>query len=246
MTSKTAKPPRTTPLDRILQSQGFGTRRYCGDLVAAGMVEVEGELCDDPRAEFVLEGLRLTVDGEEWVCHEKAYLMLYKPTGYECSQRPLHHPSVYTLLPVPLRERGVQAVGRLDQDTTGLLLLSDDGQFIHAQTSPKRKVPKVYEVTTAEPVTEAQAAALREGVQLEDEPAPIAALACEIVAERALRLTLSEGKYHQVKRMVAAAGNHVAALHRSRIGGLALDPALAPGEWRWLTPADLAELVRKD
>lgn len=246
MNSKTAKPPKTTPLDRILQSQGFGTRRYCGDLVAAGMVEVEGELCEDPRAEFVLEGLRLTVDGEEWVCHDKAYLMLHKPTGYECSQRPLHHPSVYTLLPVPLRERGVQAVGRLDQDTTGLLLLSDDGQFIHAQTSPKRKVPKIYEVTTAEPVTEAQAAALREGVQLEDEPAPIAALACEIVGERALRLTLAEGKYHQVKRMVVAAGNHVAALHRSRIGGLALDPALAPGEWRWLTAADLAELARKD
>lgn len=246
MSPKTAKPPKTTPLDRILQSQGFGTRRYCGDLVGAGMVEVEGEPCDDPRAEFILEGLRLTVDGEAWVCHEKAYLMLHKPTGYECSQRPLHHPSVYTLLPVPLRERGVQAVGRLDQDTTGLLLLSDDGQFIHAQTSPRRKVPKVYEVTTAEPVTEAQAAALREGVQLEDEPAPIAALACEIVAERALRLTLAEGKYHQVKRMVAAAGNHVAALHRSRIGGLALDPALAPGEWRWLTPSDLAELARKD
>ena len=181
MNAKTAKPPKTTPLDRILQSQGFGTRRYCGDLVAAGMVEVEGELCEDPRAEFVLEGLRLTVDGEDWVCHDKAYLMLHKPTGYECSQRPLHHPSVYTLLPVPLRERGVQAVGRLDQDTTGLLLLSDDGQFIHAQTSPKRKVPKIYEVATAEPVTEAQAAALREGVQLEDEPAPIAALACEIV-----------------------------------------------------------------
>lgn len=246
MNSKTAKPPKTTPLDRILQSQGFGTRRYCGDLVAAGMVEVEGELCEDPRAEFVLEGLRLTVDGEEWVCHDKAYLMLHKPTGYECSQRPLHHPSVYTLLPLPLRERGVQAVGRLDQDTTGLLLLSDDGQFIHAQTSPKRKVPKIYEVTTAEPVTEAQAAALREGVQLEDEPAPIAALACEIVGECALRLTLAEGKYHQVKRMVVAAGNHVAALHRSRIGGLALDPALAPGEWRWLTAADLAELARKD
>lgn len=237
---------RPVPLYRILQAEGFGTRRYCGDLVAAGLVEVEGELCDDPDAPFDPEGLRIVVDGEPWTCHVRAYLMLHKPTGYECSQRPLHHPSVYTLLPTPLRVRGVQAVGRLDQDTTGLLLLSDDGQFIHQQTSPKRKVPKIYEVTTAEPVIEAQAQALRAGVQLDDEPAPIAAMGCDIVAERALRLTLSEGKYHQVKRMVAAAGNHVTALHRSRIGGLVLDPALAPGEWRWLTAADLALLAQKE
>lgn len=233
------------PLHRILQAQGFGTRRYCADLVAAGLVEVEGEPCDDPDAPFIAEGLRIKVDDEPWVCHDKAYVMLHKPTGYECSQRPVHHPSVYTLLPLPLRERGVQAVGRLDQDTTGLLLLSDDGQFIHQQTSPRRKVPKVYEVTTAEPVTEAQVAALLGGVQLEDEPAPIAAVDCERTGERGMRLVLAEGKYHQVKRMVAAAGNHVAALHRSRIGGLALDPALAPGEWRWLNADDLDALTAK-
>lgn len=233
-------------LDRILQSQGFGTRRYCGDLIAAGLVEVNGELCEDPRAQFDVDGLRLTVDGEEWLACTKAYLMLNKPAGYECSQRPRHHPSVYNLLPVPLRQREVQAVGRLDHDTTGLLLLTDDGQFIHAQTSPKRKVPKVYEVTTAEPVTPEQAEALRSGVQLLDEPAPIAAEACEITGERSLRLTLVQGKYHQVKRMVAAAGNHVDALHRSAIGSLPLDPALAEGEWRWLTAQELATLTGKE
>ncbi|MNX84995.1 Ribosomal small subunit pseudouridine synthase A [compost metagenome] len=140
----------------------------------------------------------------------------------------------------------MQAVGRLDHDTTGLLLLTDDGQFIHAQTSPKRKVPKFYEVTTAEPVTEAQAEALRTGVKLDDEPAPIAAEGCEITGERSLRLTLIQGKYHQVKRMVAAAGNHVSGLHRSAIGRLQLDPALAPGEWRWLTAEDLAALKPAD
>jgi len=230
-------------LDRILQSQGFGTRRYCGDLIVAGLVEVNGELCDDPRANFEVDGLRLTVDGEEWLACTKAYLMLNKPTGYECSQRPRHHPSVYTLLPVPLRLREVQAVGRLDHDTTGLLLLTDDGQFIHAQTSPKRKVPKIYEVTTAEPVTEAQIEALRTGVKLDDEPAPLAAEGCEATGERSLRLTLLQGKYHQVKRMVAAAGNHVEALHRSAIGRLVLEPTLAPGEWRWLTAEDLAALL---
>ncbi|WP_454711208.1 pseudouridine synthase [Cupriavidus nantongensis] len=232
-------------LDRILQSQGFGTRRYCGDLIAAGLVEVNGELCEDPRAQFDVDGLRLTVDGEEWLACTKAYLMLNKPPGYECSQRPRHHPSVYNLLPVPLRQREVQAVGRLDHDTTGLLLLTDDGQFIHAQTSPKRKVPKIYEVTTAEPVTAEQAEALRRGVQLLDEPAPIAAEDCEITGERSLRLTLVQGKYHQVKRMVAAAGNHVDALHRSAIGAVQLDPALAEGEWRWLTAQELAALSGK-
>jgi 16S rRNA pseudouridine516 synthase len=232
-------------LDRILQSQGFGTRRYCGDLIAAGLVEVNGEPCEDPRSQFDVDGLRLTVDGEEWLACTKAYLMLNKPTGYECSQRPRHHPSVYNLLPVPLRQREVQAVGRLDHDTTGLLLLTDDGQFIHAQTSPKRKVPKIYEVTTAEPVTPEQAQALRSGVQLLDEPAPIAAEACEITGERSLRLTLVQGKYHQVKRMVAAAGNHVDALHRSAIGSLQLDPALATGQWRWLTAQELAALTGK-
>lgn len=233
-------------LDRILQSQGFGTRRYCGDLVYAGLVEVDGEACDDPRARFEPEGLRLVVDGEAWICHVKAYLMLNKPAGYECSQRPLHHPSVYTLLPVPLRERGVQAVGRLDQDTTGLLLLSDDGQFIHAQTSPKRKVPKVYEVTTAEPVTLAQIEALRNGVQLDDEPAPLAAADCMGTGEHSMRLTLVQGKYHQVKRMVVAAGNHVTALHRSAVGPVSLDPGLAPGGWRWLHAEEVAQLTRKD
>jgi len=231
-----------TTLDRILQSQGFGTRRYCGDLVVAGLVEVNGELCEDPGARFEVDGLRLTVNGEEWLTCTKAYLMLNKPTGYECSQRPRHHPSVYNLLPVPLRQREVQAVGRLDHDTTGLLLLTDDGQFIHAQTSPKKQVPKVYEVTTFDPVTPEQVEALRTGVQLDDEPAPIAANACEATGERSLRLTLLQGKYHQVKRMVAAAGNHVTALHRSAIGSLMLDPALGPGEWRWLTPEDLVSL----
>lgn len=230
-------------LERLLQSQGFGSRRECRGLVLAGRVCVAGVPCDDPGAEFDPEGLRFTVDGEEWGWHRQVYLALHKPAGYEVSNRPQHHPSVFSLLPVPLRERGVQAVGRLDEDTTGLLLLSDDGQFIHTYSSPKKKVPKVYEVTTRHPVETAQVAALLAGVQLHDEPAPIAAVACERVSEHHLRLTVTEGKYHLVKRMVAAAGNRVEALHRSRIGGLALPPGLAPGLWRWLDAADLARLA---
>jgi 16S rRNA pseudouridine516 synthase len=175
--------------------------------------------------------------------------MLHKPAGTECSQKPSTWPSIYTLLPGPLRQRpqkgavqGVQAVGRLDQDTTGLLLLTDDGKFIHRMSSPRHHVPKVYEVTLKHPLDEKQVQKLLAGVVLEDDPRPVAAAACEAIGEHEIRLTLTEGKYHQVKRMVAAVGNRVEALHRSQIGGLLLPADLTPGQWRWLRPSDLALL----
>jgi 16S rRNA pseudouridine516 synthase len=137
----------------------------------------------------------------------------------------------------------VQAIGRLDADTTGLLLLSDDGAFIHRMASPRRHVPKVYEIVAKHPVDAKQAARLVDGVVLDDDPKPVRATACEVTGERELRLTITEGKYHQVKRMVAAVGNRVEHLHRSRIGGLVLPPDLASGQWRWLGEGDL-ELLR--
>jgi 16S rRNA pseudouridine516 synthase len=131
-------------------------------------------------------------------------------------------------------------VGRLDEDTTGLLLLTDDGALIHRLTSPRHHVPKVYEVGCKHPVDEAMVARLLAGVVLDDDPAPVRAAACEATGAQALRLTLTEGKYHQVKRMVAAAGNRVETLHRSRIGGLSLPDGLAPGGWAWIDdPAPL-------
>jgi 16S rRNA pseudouridine516 synthase len=235
-------------IQQILYTQGFGTRRVCAGLVEQGHVTVEGLPCDDPGADVEPAGLHFTVQGRAWEYHEKAYLLLHKPAGYECSARPSTWPSVYTLLPAPLRQRpqrqamtGVQAVGRLDQDTTGMLLLSDDGAFIHRMSSPKRHVPKVYEVEARHPVTPGMAERLLAGVVLEDDPVPVRAAACEITGATALRLTLTEGKYHQVKRMVAAVGNRVERLHRSRIGGLDLG-GLAPGQWRWLAADDLALL----
>ncbi len=239
-------------LQDILFSQGFGTRRVCAGLVQQGFVTVNGQPCDDSQADFEPEGLAFTVQGVPWAYHAKAYLMLHKPAGTECSQKPSAWPSIYTLLPAPLRQRpnkgavqGVQAIGRLDQDTTGLLLLTDDGQFIHRMGSPRRHVPKVYEVGTKHPVDDRQVQRLLEGVVLEDDPKPVRAAACEATGERALRLTLTEGKYHQVKRMLAAVGNRVETLHRSRIGGLALPDDLAPGQWRWLGADDLARIQAK-
>jgi 16S rRNA pseudouridine516 synthase len=228
-------------LQEILYTQGFGTRRVCAGLVQQGLVRVGGAVIEDPAADLAAEGLRFTVQGTEWEYHEKAYLMLHKPAGTECSQKPSTYPSIYTLLPSPLRLRpnkgavqGVQAIGRLDQDTTGLLLLTDDGQFIHRMGSPKHHVPKVYEVTTKHPIDDAQVDRLLAGVVLDDDPKPVRAAACERGGPLHLSLTLTEGKYHQVKRMLAAVGNRVEALHRSRIGPLALPDDLAPGQWRWL------------
>lgn len=238
-------------LSELLFTQGFGTRRVCAGLIEQGHVALAGRVCTDPSQELDVSATPFifTVQGQDWTYHPRAYLMLHKPAGYECSHRPGAWPSVYTLLPTPLRQRpatgkvaGVQAVGRLDQDTTGLLLLSDDGAFIHRMNSPRHQVPKVYEVTTKHPLDERQVERLRGGVVLDDDPRPVAAAAAEAMGSHHLRLTLTEGKYHQVKRMVAAVGNRVQALHRSQVGGLALPADLAPGDWRWLTADELALL----
>jgi len=248
-------------LQDLLFTQGFGTRRVCAGLVQRGFVALQQQgdgdaparwlICDDPAADVQEDGLRFILQGQAWEYHRHAYIAMYKPAGVECSQKPSAYPSVYSLLPTPLRQRpakgavqGVQAIGRLDQDTTGLLLLSDDGQFIHRMSSPKKQVPKVYRVTAKHPVTDAQIERLLAGVVLDDDPRPVQAAECERRQEHVIDLTLTSGKYHQVKRMLAAVGNRVEALHRSRIGGLQLPPNLAPGAWCWLYHAQL-ELLRQ-
>ncbi|MEF9996048.1 MAG: 16S rRNA pseudouridine(516) synthase [Burkholderiaceae bacterium] len=221
-------------LAQILFSQGFGTRRECASLIRHGAVEVEGAVVEDPWAEYDPAGFTFHFKGEPWSYHEKALIVLNKPAGYECSQKPRNHPSIMTLLPPPLRTRGIQPVGRLDQDTTGLLLLTDDGALIHRLTHPKRHMTKVYEATTADEVTPASIAKLLTGVVLDDDPAPVHAVACEATGSHSLRMTLTEGRYHQVKRMIAAVGNRVELLHRSAFGALTLPADLKPGEWAWI------------
>jgi len=231
-------------LDRILQSQGFGTRKWCSELVAAGEVSIAGETITDSRTAIETGGLVFRIFGEEWTCREHVYIALNKPANFECSRKASHHPGVLTLLPEQFARRDVQPVGRLDHDTTGLLLMSDDGPFIHQQSSPRRHIPKIYVATTHDPVTPELVAKLLTGVKLHDEPVPLAALTCRMLAAHQLEIALEQGKYHQVKRMLAAAGNHCVALRRSQIGGLKLDAlGLAEGKWCYLDATQLALLA---
>jgi 16S rRNA pseudouridine516 synthase len=240
-------------LQEVLFSQGFGTRRVCAGLIQQGYVELPGmqgaQNCTDAALDLDVTHLRFRIHGVDWVYREKAYLMMHKPVATECSQKPGTYPSIYTLLPSPLRMRpqkaatqGVQAVGRLDQDTTGLLLLTDDGKFIHRMSSPRHRVAKVYEVGLKHPPRDDQIQRLLDGVVLDDDPKPVRAAACSAMPDGRLRMTLTQGKYHQIKRMVAAVGNRVESLHRSQIGQLTLGPDLLPGQWCWLEPDQLALL----
>ncbi|MFZ6850131.1 pseudouridine synthase [Undibacterium sp. RuRC25W] len=231
-------------LDRILQSQGFGSRKYCRELVSDGEVSIAGEVVDDYKLSIETDGLTFHIFEEDWEYREHVYIVLNKPANFECSRKPSHHPGVLTLLPEQFSWRDVQPVGRLDHDTTGMLLMSDDGPFIHAQSSPKRHIPKVYQATTAEPVSSELVNALLTGVQLHDEPAPLAAQWCRQLDTNQIEIVLEQGKYHQVKRMLAAAGNHCAALQRTAIGQLTLESlGLKEGEWSYLSAEQIALLV---
>lgn len=234
---------KTLPLDKILQSQGFGTRKWCAELIEDGDVCVNGAVVTDSGARVPTAGLQLSVYGEAWPYRQHVYIALNKPANYECSRKASHHPGVLKLLPEQFDRRDVQPVGRLDHDTTGLLLMSDDGPFIHRQSSPKYHVPKIYVATTHEPVTLELVELLLAGVKLNDEPAPLSAVSCRKISEHQIEIVLAEGKYHQVKRMLVAAGNHCVALQRAQIGRLKLvDLHLAEGEWCYLGDAELALL----
>lgn len=222
-------------MERILQSQGFGTRKWCRELIANKEVSINGEIVRDGSIAIKTDALEFSVYGEPWVYRKHVYIALNKPANFECSRKPSHHPGVLTLLPEQFSRRNVQPVGRLDHDTTGLLLMSDDGAFIHAQSSPKHQIPKVYVATTHDQITPELVAHLQIGVKLHDEAALLAAKVCRVLDTHQLEIVLEQGKYHQVKRMLAAAGNHCTALHRVQIGGLKLDAmGINEGEWCYL------------
>ncbi len=232
---KTEQKREEMTLEQLLFSQGFGTRRDCRDLVRSGAVVWQGETAEDPAERVsVAEGDAFSVRGEEWRYYRHVIIAMNKPAGYECSTKPRFHPGILTILPPPLRARNVQPVGRLDEDTTGLLILTDDGAFQHWLIHPKHHVEKVYRTVLKHPVTDEFIQKLKSGVVLDDDPVPVKAEECVKTGECEIEMTLTQGKYHQVKRMAAAAGNRVEKLERIRFGVLTLPENLAPGEWVWL------------
>jgi 16S rRNA pseudouridine516 synthase len=228
----------TLRLDRLLSNATGLSRSQVQKAIRAGVVTIDDAVVVDP-SRHVAASARVAFDGEPVVIAGPQYLMLHKPLGYVCASHDRLHRTVLELVEAP---PGVElhVVGRLDIDATGLVLLTDDGAWLHRITSPRHKVPKVYRVTLAEPLGAHGVAMVERGVQLKDEPKPCAPATLERIADCEWRLTITEGKYHQVKRMFVAVGNQVLALHRERIGTLALDPALAPGAARALNAVEIA------
>ncbi|MCI0508867.1 ribosomal small subunit pseudouridine synthase A [Chromohalobacter marismortui] len=231
-------------LDRFLSESTELTRSLAKKALHRGEVEVDGEVIKnaafklDDKQDVRWMGAPLSLVGVR-------YLMLNKPTGYECTTRPGRYPSVIELLDVTKPGR-LHTAGRLDVDTTGLVLITEDGQWSHRLTSPKRRCDKHYLVTLARPLAEGAEHLLAEGLMLEGEdrptlPARLERLPASDEGER-VRLVIQEGRYHQIKRMFAALDNAVVALHREQIGDIALDPSLAPGDWRELTEAEVASI----
>lgn len=237
-------------LEKILQSQGFGSRKECRQLILQGSVSIADAVCLNPKQDVDVNELVFWVRGQCWQYRAQVYIAMYKPAGDECSHAPQHHRSVFTRLPREVVARGLQTVGRLDQDTTGLLLLTDDGRYLHALTHPRKHVPKRYRVTLQEPIKPQEIAMLCAGVMLQGEKTLLIADACIQHDSHVLSLTIHQGIYHQVKRMIAAVGNHVVALHREQVGALVLADLvgtdglpLAEGQWCYLDAAQQAQAL---
>ena len=234
----------TSRVDRLLGSMGYGSRTEMARLGKAGGIVLDGvELTDVSKRIAVTPDLpsRMEIDGQPLDPPPGLVMMLHKPLGMTCSRKE-DGALVYDVLPDRWRRRdpALSTIGRLDKQTTGLLLLTDDGDLLHRVISPKRHVAKVYRATLARPLagTEVELFAAG-GMVLEGEDKPLAPAALEVLSPTEARLTVTEGRYHMVRRMFAAVGNHVEALHRERVGGLALPDDLAPGEWRLLDSAGI-------
>jgi len=238
--------PLIRRLDQALAARGFGSRKEIHALVRAGLVQIGGVTARDASRKIDLEREHVFVRGEEVRLQEYTYIMLHKPAGVLSATSDPNAPTVMDLLPAHLRRRGLFPVGRLDKDTTGLLLLTDDGALAHALLSPRRHVPKTYLATLRCPANEADVEAFAAGLRLppaEGHP-PEDCLPAEmfILDGSMARVVLREGKYHQVKRMFSARGNAVVSLHREAMGGLLLYENLKPGACRELTGEEIEKI----
>ncbi|MFV2029956.1 pseudouridine synthase [Neisseria sp. S1] len=223
---------------KYIQSQGVGSRKQCQWLIENDCIALNGEISNNPKADINPDDIyKLEIDGEEIVTVPMPffYILLNKPANYETSHKPQQYPSVFSLFPNHMRNIDMQAVGRLDADTTGVLLITNDGQFNHRVTSPKHKVAKLYRVTLKHPADEEICMTLKKGVLLHDDQETVCAADAVLETPTTLMLTITEGKYHQVKRMVAAAGNRVSHLHREKFGELDTQ-SLLPGQWKFISP----------
>ena len=228
-------------LDKFLSQNSDSSRSLIQQAIKAGRVSVNGVIAKKGDQKLLGDEL-VTFDEKIVEAFRTRYLMLHKPIGYVCANSDSEHPVVVDLIRLP-RWQELQIVGRLDIDTTGLVLLTDDGQWNHRITSPRNECKKVYRVTTANPISEETTQLFATGVQLHGEKAPTRPAQLELISSHEARLEIHEGKYHQVKRMFAAVGNHVVGLHRESIGGIYLDPDLAPGEYRPLTENEIKNVT---
>lgn len=225
-------------LDKFLAETTGLTRSQAGKALRAGLVSVNGEIEKNSAAK-ISENDEIRYDGERltWV-EEGQYFMLYKPQGYVCSHDDGDYPTVFGFFDYPLNSR-LHCAGRLDVDTTGLVLLTDDGQWSHRITSPKHHCEKTYLVTLADPIEDHYATEFEQGILLRGEKTATLPAQLEVLDDYNANLTISEGRYHQVKRMFAALGNKVVALHRWRVGDVVLDETLQEGECRPLTAQEI-------
>ena len=237
----------TVRLDRLLANLGYGSRSEVQQLVRIGVVILDGVPTNDASMRVSLTAdlsTRVRIDGESLDPLPGMALMLHKPVGVTCSHKEVGR-LVYDLLPQRWRRRepALSTVGRLDKETSGLLLLTDDGALLHRIISPKKHVAKHYVATLERPLRGDEASCFAAGsLMLEGETKPLAPAVMETLSPTSARVIVTEGRYHQVRRMFAAVGNHVAALHRDRIGGLLLPENLGPGEYRQMSPNDVTAI----
>jgi 16S rRNA pseudouridine516 synthase len=234
-------------LDRLLANLGYGSRKDVQALVASGKVVLDGKVLKDAGAKVAVDATlpeRMTIRGVAVDPPAPLVLLMHKPLGVTCSHKE-DGQKIYDLLPRrwQIRDPGLSTVGRLDKDTSGLILITDDGDFLHRVISPKRHVPKTYLAALDRPLAGSEGEVFAAGtLMLEGEEKPLLPAQLDVVDDKTARLTITEGRYHQVRRMFAAVGNHVVTLHRERIGGITLPDDLEPGQYRIL-PAPKAETV---
>lgn len=230
-------------LDKFICDCTGLTRSQAGKLIRQGLVLVDQQLCKQPATQLKPEQ-QVELEGEALELTGPRYFVMHKPAGYVCSTDDPDHNTVFVLMDEPRLDK-LHTVGRLDLDTTGLLLITDDGQWSHKISSPKHECAKTYRAWLADPVDESAIQLFAEGVMLRGEKHLTKAAELEIIHPQECLLTIHEGRYHQVKRMFAAIGNKVEKLHREKIGDFVLDVnTLAEGEYRHLTPAEAAAFVR--